>query len=283
MRFAGELTGGWDKVKRRLVSEMLSGIQAAKDVKISNVARSLQESIALIKTGNRLCRNLADEDFTERINGTLCWQAGGLVDNDTVLAVDLGDIRKDYAKKMQHLAGVRDGTTGQIVKGYWLCEVIAARPYDDRIVPLYGELYSQASEDFESENAQLLKAIDTVRWASGNRGIFAIDIGGDRRAIIIPLIDRNLSFVIRESGDRHILLPSGKKCSVRQADRWCKSTETRDVEVEREGRRIDTLVGKLLLVVDGKLDLVAREPREFRFHNKRFVHSCPKQRFEIQK
>jgi hypothetical protein len=236
-RFTSRLCEGMDKVTRRFVGEMLYGIQAAKDVKVSEVARSLNETIALIKTENRLCRNLADEDLTGPINRWTCWEGSGEVDDETVLAIDLGDVRKPCAKKMEYLGGIRDGSTGQIARGYWLCEVIAAHPYGERIVPLYGELYAQKAERFVSENDQLLKAIRSVSGASDKRGIFAIDRGGDRRKIIMPLLDNDLRFVIRQDGDRHILLPRGKRCPVARAGQWCRTTSERIVEVEREGYR----------------------------------------------
>ena len=50
---------------------MLYGIQASKDVKLSNIARSLNEEIALIKTENRLSRHMAKEELIEPINGQL--------------------------------------------------------------------------------------------------------------------------------------------------------------------------------------------------------------------
>ena len=79
-RFAHRLTQtGYSKPKRRLVSEMLYGIQASEDVKLSNISRSLNESIDIIKTGNRLSRQLAQTDLTERINNWLCWEGGGAV------------------------------------------------------------------------------------------------------------------------------------------------------------------------------------------------------------
>jgi len=78
----------------------------------------LNESIALIKTENRLSRNLASEDLSARINRWICWERAVWVDEDTVLAVDLSDLRKNFAKKMENLAKVRDGSTGQIVDGY---------------------------------------------------------------------------------------------------------------------------------------------------------------------
>lgn len=236
-QFAGRLTDGWAKPLRRFVSQMLYGIQAAEDVKVSNIARSLNEEVRLIKTENRLCRNLAREDLTDRINRFLMWEGAGAVQEDTVLALDLGDLSKKYARCMEHLATVRDGSTGELSKGYWLCEVLAAHPYGDRIVPLYGELYSQEAESFESENAEMLRAIERVSQATDKRGIWAIDRGGDRRKILIPLLDQGLRFVVRQDGDRHVLLAGGEKCSVQEAARRCATPIERTVEVERDGRR----------------------------------------------
>ena len=100
-RFTSRLCEGQDKITRRFVGEMLYGIQASKDVKVSEVARSLNEPIRLIKTENRLCRNLAHTDLTETINRWTCWAGAGEVDDETVLAIDLGDVRKPCAKKME--------------------------------------------------------------------------------------------------------------------------------------------------------------------------------------
>ncbi|MEO6961955.1 MAG: hypothetical protein ABIY90_08315 [Puia sp.] len=47
---------------------MIYGIQDSKDVKLSNIERSLQEDITLIKTEDRSSRNLAGEDFMETLN-----------------------------------------------------------------------------------------------------------------------------------------------------------------------------------------------------------------------
>lgn len=236
-RYASRLSQGLSKPKRRFVAEMLFGIQASKDVKVSQIARTLEESISLIKTENRLCRNLADQDLTDSVNRWLCWEGSGQVDEETVLAVDIGDIRKNYAEKMECLARVRDGSTGQIADGYWLCEVIAAHPYADKIVPLYGELYSQNARGFEGENKQILKAIGMVSAATGNEGIFTIDRGGDRRAILIPLIDKKLQFVVRQDGDRHVIVGNGRKCSVAEASGGCRCTVRKEVEIDREGSR----------------------------------------------
>ncbi len=82
---------------------MLYGIQATKDVKLSNICRSLNEDQALIKTGDRLSRNLDDIDFTDGINNQICRVGASKVLEDMVVAIDPGDIRKRYADKMEHL------------------------------------------------------------------------------------------------------------------------------------------------------------------------------------
>lgn len=68
-KFSGIISKGFKKPKQKLIEEMLYGIQAAKDVKLNNIARTLKEQQALLKTEDRLSRNLDDKDFTEANNG----------------------------------------------------------------------------------------------------------------------------------------------------------------------------------------------------------------------
>jgi len=65
-----------------------------------------------------------------------------------------------------------------------------------------------------------LKAIRAVSAATEKKGIFALERGGDRAKIIIPLAGGGLRFVIRQDGDRHILLPSGKQCAIGRAAQY---------------------------------------------------------------
>jgi hypothetical protein len=233
--FCDRVSEGLGKVKRRFIGEMIYGMQSARDVKLSQVSRSLHESIELIKTENRLSRNLSGEDLTDGVNRRLSWLGSGQVKEDTVLAVDLSDLTKKYARKMEHLARVRDGSEGELSDGYWLCDVLGADVGGDRLAPMYGELYSSRAPDFESENTQILKAIDVVCRATKGRGIIAIDRGGDRYKLLNPLLDRGLRFVIRQKGDRHVLLPGGRVLSVQEAARWCRTSIRYEIEVEREG------------------------------------------------
>lgn len=114
-KFSGNISKGLSKSKQRLIKEMVYGIQASKDVKLSNITRSLNESIPLIKTEDRLSRNLDDEDFTAEINNQICRLGGAKVFDDMVIAIDPGDIRKKYALKMEHLCKIHDGSDHEIL------------------------------------------------------------------------------------------------------------------------------------------------------------------------
>ena len=100
---------------------MLYGIQAAKDVKLSNIARTLKEDQALIKTEDRLSRSLDDEDLTDAINEEICRLGASKVTDDIVIAIDPGDIRKKYAKKMEQSSKIYDGSEHEIGEGYESC------------------------------------------------------------------------------------------------------------------------------------------------------------------
>lgn len=67
-KFSGIISKGLPKSKQKLIREIIYGIQAGKDIKLSSITRSLNEAIPLIKTEDRLSRNLDDRDFTEEIN-----------------------------------------------------------------------------------------------------------------------------------------------------------------------------------------------------------------------
>ena len=212
-KFSGIISKDFSKAKRRLIKEMLYGIQATKDVKLSNISRSLHEEQALIKTEDRLSRNLDDVDFTEGINAEICRLGASKVLDDMVIALDPSDIRKEHARRMECLCRIRDGSENELGDGYWLCKAVAADIEHKQVIPLYCEAYSQEAEDFKSENDQLLRAIDTVSRHVGSRGIWAMDRGGDRGIIFERFLHRDevKRFVIRLQRKRDLVHRGVKK------------------------------------------------------------------------
>jgi hypothetical protein len=139
--------------------------------------------------------------------------ASSRIEEDSLLVLDISDITKKYAERMEYLAMVRDGSEGTLAHGYWTCSVIGTEVGESAFTPLYNRLYSQADPDFQSENLEVRKAISFVSTHTEKRGIWVLDRGGDRRKIIHHFLDNNLRFILRLKRDRHLLW-RGKKCAV---------------------------------------------------------------------
>jgi hypothetical protein len=123
---------------------------------------------------------------------------------------------------MQYLAEVRDGSTGELHPGYWLCDVTGAEVNGSEITPLYQKLYSAEAKDFRSENEEVLAAIDLVHSHTRGRGIWTIDRGGDRKKLLEPLLDRAERFVIRSTGKRSVIDRHNLRGSVAEVAGRCR-------------------------------------------------------------
>ena len=241
-RFARQISRGLSKTKRRFISQVLFGIQVSRDIKLSNIARSLDEEIDLIKTENRLSRNASSEDLSEHINEELINSADKYISKDTVLSLDLSDINKPFAKKMDNLAWVWDGSKGRVDKGYWICEVTGADVKGDSVVPLYSELYSQNSSEFISENIQIMKAVKAVNNKVKRRGIWVMDRGGDRHFLVEAFNNENVKFVIRLRGDRDIMDDLGEVQRAIKIAKKVRCKEEYRIKIDRDGHLEEVVV-----------------------------------------
>lgn len=196
-KFSGIISKPFSKTTKRFFREMLYGIQASQDVKLSNISRSLQEDIALIKTEDRLSRNLSSEDFSDHINSEIIRLADDKITDEMVIAIDPGDIMKPYAKAMEKLCGIWDGSEGQAAQGYPLCQVTAANLEHNKVVPIYCEAYSSEEAGYVSSTEKVKSVISKVIEKTGTYGVWAIDRMGDNEDIINHFINNKLRFVTR--------------------------------------------------------------------------------------
>lgn len=193
------------RIAQRFVLEATYGIQTRQSLHLSQIARSLNENIALIKTVDRLSRQAKRKNLHEEIGQFVAQQGAAYVQERTLLLIDPSDIAKKYARKMEHLAMVRDGSQGKLTNGYWLCAVLAVACEGRDLVPLTNRLWSQNAPDFVSENDEILCCIDTVSAATAGRGIWVMDRGGDRIKLFKPMIERDLDFIFRLVGSRDLI------------------------------------------------------------------------------
>lgn len=205
VKFSGIFSPRFTKPQNGFLAEMIYGIQASQDVKLSSIGRALDESILLKKTEERLSRHLKLPGMDQAINEQIVEHAAPKVKADTLIIIDPTDVRKEYARKMPYLATIRDGSKGELANGYWGCVAVACEPDRRRVIPLHQRLWSADAPDFGSENEQLLRVIDTIRKPTQGRGIYVMDRGGDRVSLYNPLLDRKLRFIIRLTGDRNLL------------------------------------------------------------------------------
>lgn len=205
VRFSGELSRGLPKVVGRFIAEMLYGVQARQSVRLTEVSRALDEPISIKKTVERLSRQLANPSLWASLTERLLELAAERIRETTLLILDLSDVHKKYARKMEHLATVWDGSEGMKNRGYWTLNIVAAETNSAQIVPLFGRLFSPQAPEYTSENVELRQAIRQVAAKTRKRGIWLMDRGGDRRYLYDYLLPEGLRFVIRLRGDRTLV------------------------------------------------------------------------------
>ena len=205
-RFSGILSQDLDKTAQRFIREAIYGIMASQSVLLTEIGRQLESRVSLKKIEERFSRQLIKYRIWGCLHKHILSLASNRVKDKTLLILDLSDVKKKYAEKMEYLAKVHDGSEdGEIVDGYWTNQVIATEVGSNEIIPLHMSLYSQNSPDFISENEEILAAMDQVGEAVQNRGIWVIDRGADRDAIFEPLLKKNRDFIIRMVGTRDLI------------------------------------------------------------------------------
>ena len=235
--FSGDLSKGLCIPAQRFVSEMVYGIQASESVVLTEIGRTLEERVPLRKTEWRLSRNLQRAQLEDTLGENLLRMAAGHIGEDTLLIIDPSDLSKKYAKKMEFLATVRDGSAHDFALGYWTLHVIGAEVDSKKMTPLYQRLWSAEAPDFTSENDEILRAIDAVMAHAGRRGLWIMDRGGDRINLFAPMLDRGARFLFRLVGNRNLIY-NGKTMLAEEVAKGCRckhaKTVTRIVDGKQE-------------------------------------------------
>jgi hypothetical protein len=100
-KFSRELCDGLSRPLEKFAGPRLFGIQAGQDGKLSNIARSRKEEIPLIKTEDRLSRNLKARALQAELVPQLAKRARPGVGASTVWCLDRSDLRQEYARKRE--------------------------------------------------------------------------------------------------------------------------------------------------------------------------------------
>jgi hypothetical protein len=206
-----------DSRRRNFITDMLSGLVAAGHVHLTAVARGISRGAGNIHaTEKRLSRNLASEHWNSApIAEELLRRSAAMVTDDTLIPADTTDLAKYYAKHLEGLGRIHDGSDpeGRTAPGYCVFEAYV-RVGKWQLFPLLIEPLKVYAGVATGENAELLRHILRIHEATGKKGTWVLDRGFDRRELFGPLVKNGMAFVVRQRGDRTVRTAEGRALSV---------------------------------------------------------------------
>jgi hypothetical protein len=233
-----------DSRRRDFICDMVAGMTIAGHVHLSKVARAISRGDSRIHgVEKRLSKHLGSERWDmSSVGDDLLERSAGLVTPDSLITADLTDLGKPYARKLEGLGYVHDGSDPQkrIIPGYMVFEAYV-RVGKWQMFPLLLEPLKTYSGAPTSENAEISAHVLRIHEATQGQATWVLDRGFDRDELMLPWLERLLAFVIRQRGDRHVLLADGRKLAITDIAaelqpppglrRWSKAGYTASCEV----------------------------------------------------
>ena len=198
------------KVEAKFTLDMIFWLISGWNILLSEIWRHLNEKIDIFQTVKRLSQNLSKFKFENlcEIKDNLLIQNKNEINSETVISLDWGDINKSWALKMGNLSKIHDWSKGTFELWYNLNSIVATNINENwrpKNITLNLNLYSMKAEDVESENKESIKSVDDVIKIIWTLWIWVFDRGYDRlRWIIEPLLERNITFIIRAMWTRNV-------------------------------------------------------------------------------
>ena len=218
LNFSKKISEGVNQSTTKFVMDMQFGLAKSGSCLISEIARSLNESIKLNYTIERLCDNLSNmyDDESNIIWSNYLKEVKRNVDlGNPIVLFDDSDINKEYSRKLEDLDRVIDASSQdkRIVNGYHVCEATILTKNEKQPISIYSQIYSCKSKDFESKNKYTMESIKAAERLVGDEFTGIFDRGYDDNKIIDYMSKHK--FVIRLD-DQRVLLFKGKRHSVEE-------------------------------------------------------------------
>jgi len=205
----------------RAMGELVRGIVWAGSVQLTNAARlRARTSARLARLVKLYSHHLASRKWDHRdwASGVLARQVADLGEDD-LLPLDGTELAKPYARHLQYQCTVKDASSpgDPLVQGYWVWGAYCWQPQRQSLRPLMLRPYSQTMPGFRSENHCWEQYAWTLRQATGGKGVWLYDRGGDRPEVLSCWLRIQPRWVIRLREDRALLGPDG---ALRPAGQW---------------------------------------------------------------
>jgi hypothetical protein len=208
--FLKKITHNLSVPDRKFLRDGLIGLIRSGKPIVCQMARQLpNQRTRFLSRLDRLEDHLVKHsNFDSKIKAELpqVWLA--FIKDDTPIILDLSDIAKPFAKQMDYLATVRDGSTGKLVNGYWVVELYASLSRKNP-VPVLLEPFSHEEPYSPGQNPVVLAAVHKIFELTGNRGVLVVDRGFDSIIMFEDWLDNKYRFVARLVGSRHLMQDYG--------------------------------------------------------------------------
>jgi hypothetical protein len=196
---------------------MVPGLIISGHVHLSKVARAISPGDADIHdVEKRLSGHLGSEHWdASPLADELLRRSAQMVTEDSLITADLTDLAKRYARKLEGLGRVHDGSdpAKPIVPGYMLFEAYV-RVGKWQMFPLLLDPLKTYAGAPTSENAEISAHVLRIHEATEGKGTWLLDRGFDRDELMLLWLKKQVGFVIRQRGDRHVLLADGRKLAI---------------------------------------------------------------------
>lgn len=213
VNFSKKMSKGLSKSDKKFIGDMIYGINAGKDIKISNIARELRENIKLNNTIERLCLHLESFESKDVINDNYYKYIRTMISEYPIGIFDDSDMTKVYGKKFEDLDWVRDASDPKesYKPGYHMCNAVVLTKNMKQPAPVYNKIYSSKSKDFESANTETYKSIDAFRECVRRKSLMTFDRGYDDIKLFDYVLKGGDDLLVRLKKNRTFLFKGKKK------------------------------------------------------------------------
>lgn len=212
--FSSKISKNLKRPQEKFIHQMIYGIIAGNKLHLSEIARSLKENITLKKTIERLSRNLHDFEGQQTLwQNYLSTVKQHVKDDYAVIVIDNSDIAKPASRKLEALADIRDGSTGEITKGYQTIEAAVLSETGKMPLPVYEKVFSAAEAGFVSETHENLCCLKALSASFSTKCIRTLDRGFDANDYYRYFLKNKERFVIRAKKNRNVIY-NGTTCNI---------------------------------------------------------------------
>lgn len=199
---------------------MMYGILSSQSCLLSEISRKLDEKVSLKKVIDRLSRNLNQFERGESVFEEYIKAIKPQIDDKTILVIDGSDITKSCSKKMEGLAVVRDGSSGEYQNGYNTLGITAISSKKKLPIPVYSRIYSTVEADFVSEDVEVIEGLKFLSAHFSKKNIRTFDRGYDNNRYYKYLLTHSENFIIRAKKNRDVIYKSEKINIMTLAERY---------------------------------------------------------------